>query len=271
MAITPSLRASTSEPSPVVKLLFLGTRGYIDARTRRHRMHASLLISRCGARVVVDCGEDWLTKIEQLRPSAIVLTHAHPDHAWGLRRGCPCPVYATAATWQRIDGFPIAARNRRVISCRRPAVIGGMEFVAYPVDHSLRAPAVGYRIGIDGRDIFYAPDLIAIPARRRALRHVQLYIGDGASLVRPIVRRRGRALIGHASIRTQIEWCAQERIPRAIFTHCGSAIVGADARDVAATVRGMGEACGVDVSVARDAMAIVLRPRARSGARAPSR
>ena len=68
-------------------LTFIGTRGEIDARTRRHRMHTSLLVSYHGARVMIDCGLDWLGKLERVDPSAIVLTHAHPDHAWGLKQG----------------------------------------------------------------------------------------------------------------------------------------------------------------------------------------
>ena len=41
---------------------------------------------------------------------------------------------------------------------------------------------------------------------------------------RPVVRRDG-ALIGHAPIRTQLEWCAREGVRRGVFTHCGSGIV----------------------------------------------
>ena len=73
-----------------MKLTFLATRGEIEARTRRHRMHTSLLVSHRGARVMIDSGLDWLGKLKRVDPSAIVLTHAHPDHAWGLKQGAPC-------------------------------------------------------------------------------------------------------------------------------------------------------------------------------------
>jgi ribonuclease BN (tRNA processing enzyme) len=69
-----------------MKLTFLGTRGKIEARTRRHRMHSSLLVSYRGAKVMIDCGLDWLGKIERPHPNSIVLTHAHPDHAWACKR-----------------------------------------------------------------------------------------------------------------------------------------------------------------------------------------
>ena len=67
-----------------MKLTFLGTRGEIEARTALHRMHSCLMVD---GRVLVDCGADWLGKISALCPQAIILTHAHLDHAGGLKRG----------------------------------------------------------------------------------------------------------------------------------------------------------------------------------------
>src|SRR5207237_9262168 len=99
-------------------LTFLGTRGEIKARTRRHRMHTSLLVSHRGARVMIDCGLDWLGKFKRVSPSAIVLTHAHPDHAWGLRNGPPSPVYARQQTWQSLQHYAI--QERRLSKDRTP-------------------------------------------------------------------------------------------------------------------------------------------------------
>jgi Metallo-beta-lactamase superfamily len=87
-------------PTTVVR--FLGTRGEIDVRSRCHRRHSSLLIQRNAARVMIDCGADWLDLLDAVSPTAIVLTHAHPDHAAGLARGASCPVFATKETWNLI-------------------------------------------------------------------------------------------------------------------------------------------------------------------------
>lgn len=239
-----------------MKLTFLGTRGYIEPRTRRHRMHAALRVAYRGRWVMVDCGEDWLGRLERLRPPAIVVTHAHPDHAGGLKRGAPCPVYATELAWRELERYPI--EERRTIEPRRPVAIRGLTFEAFPVEHSTRAPAVGYRIAAGRATIFYVPDLVYIPDRHDALAGVRIYVGDGATVERPLVRRRDGALIGHTPVRTQLTWCEKEGVPRAIITHCGKQIVGGDERKVAARVKALAEERGVDAEIAYDGLEVVV-------------
>ncbi len=129
-----------------MKLKFLGTRGEIEKRTRRHHMHTSLMISYRGADVMIDCGLDWLGKFEQLQPDAIVLTHAHPDHAWGLKNGAPCPVHAPQKTWETLTSCRV--EDRYLIKERTPTKICGVTFEAFAVEHSILAPAVGYRVKV---------------------------------------------------------------------------------------------------------------------------
>src|SRR5215471_3967248 len=103
--------------APGIELTFLGTRGEIDMRSRRHRRHSALLVCRADARIMIDCGADWLHLLPSLAPGAILLTHAHPDHAQGLARGAPCPVYATAETLTLLRNYPL--RERRTVLLRR--------------------------------------------------------------------------------------------------------------------------------------------------------
>jgi phosphoribosyl 1,2-cyclic phosphodiesterase len=237
-------------------LTFLGTRGNIDVRSRRHRRHTMTFVSYRGTEVLLDCGADWLGEFEALNPSAIVLTHAHSDHVDGLRRGAPCPVYSTDEVWQAIRRWAI--RNPRRLQRREPIRIGHLFFEAFPVVHSIRAPAVGYRITGGAATIFYVPDVLEIPDVGDALRRIKLYIGDGATIIRPIVRRRGPQPTGHASIAAQLDWCAREEVRHAIFTHCGTPVVknAAEAERQIATLAG---ARGVDAAVAHDGLQLVVR------------
>jgi phosphoribosyl 1,2-cyclic phosphodiesterase len=211
---------------------------------------------------MIDCGADWLKRLKTVAPAAIVLTHGHADHAFGLASGAPCPVYATEETWALIARYPLD--DRHVIAARKPFTIGGVRFEAFPVQHSLRAPAVGYRVSGGGVTFFYVPDLAAVLHRHEALGGIDLYVGDGATIVRSMVRMRGHVPIGHAPIAAQLAWCAKEGITRAIFTHCGSGIVKADTRRVEGRIRELGRTQGVEASVAYDGLALRLTKSGRA-------
>jgi phosphoribosyl 1,2-cyclic phosphodiesterase len=238
-------------------LRFLGTRGYTQAQAARHRRHSSLAISYHGRSVTIDCGEDWLGEVASWDAGAIVVTHAHPDHAWGLKDGAPCPVFATETSWERMEGFDI--RDRRVMPLRKPKEIEGITFEAFPVDHSSRAPAVGYRVTAGAVTIFCIPDVVWIRDREAALSKVKVYIGDGATIARSMVRKIDGHLIGHTPIRTQLTWCRKEGVPRAIFTHFGSEIVEGDEARVGARIRELAQERGIEADIAFDGMQVVLR------------
>lgn len=206
---------------------------------------------------MVDAGADWLGHLVEVRPRAIVVTHAHPDHAFGLKEGAPCPVWLPPAPREALRGYPI--EQPRDMPHRKLVEVEGIVFEAFPVEHSIRAPAVGYRITAGAVTVWYSPDVLHIPERAHALRDVRVYIGDGATLEKSFVRRRGKALVGHAPVRTQLTWCAKEGVSRAIITHCGSEIVESDESEIAARLKTMADERGVAASIAFDGMERVLR------------
>jgi phosphoribosyl 1,2-cyclic phosphodiesterase len=207
---------------------------------------------------MIDCGADWLHRLRIVAPTAIVLTHAHDDHAAGLAEGAPCPVYATKVTWKLLRHLPVA--DKRVIPLRNRMRIDGVQLCAVPVQHSIRAPAVGYRVSAQDCCLFYLPDVAELPTPSQALRRVDLYIGDGATVRRSMVRRKGRALVGHAPIVCQLDWCKKARVRHAIFTHCGSPIVRASAHAMDLAIAQLGREYGMDVRIAGDGERLSLHP-----------
>lgn len=211
---------------------------------------------------MLDCGTDWLDLLERLAPTAVVLTHAHADHAAGLAGGAPCPIYGTAQTLALLSDYPLD--ERRIVAPRRVMPISNLAFEAFPVEHSVRAPAVGYRILAGTSCFFYVPNV----ARIHDLHGAGLSIGDGASITRPIVRWQSGAMIGHSPITTQLGWCEQEAVPWAVFTHCGSEILRGDARALRNRVHRLGREHGVDARIAHDGLRLVVREHGTAGARA---
>jgi hypothetical protein len=152
--------------------------------------------------------------------------------------------------------YPI--HDCRPMPRQQSVTIGGITFKAFPVEHSVRAPAVGYRITVGENSFFYVPDVASIPNGLAALRGIDLYIGDGATIRRSMVRQRNGVSIGHAPIAAQLKWCEQQGVRRAIFTHCGSQIVRGHARHVDTIVRQIGCEHGIDARIAYDGLMLSI-------------
>jgi phosphoribosyl 1,2-cyclic phosphodiesterase len=212
--------------------------------------------------VLIDCGRDWLDGVPGFRPDAILISHAHDDHAAGLEKGAPCGVYASARAWRSMAAWPLEMRY--VVPARHPFALGGLLVEAWPVEHSVLAPAVGYRLTAASRRIFYVPDVACLPNPMAALSGVDLYVGDGATLHRPLIRRRGSLHIGHATIATQLRWCAAAGVTDAVFTHCGSVIVRSEPRDIDIALAAMAREHGVRARFAYDGLRITVLRRTRS-------
>lgn len=244
-----------------MKITFLGTRGYIEPQSDRHRRYTSALVGYRGGKVMIDCGAGWEERWHDIDPDALVVTHAHPDHAFALKAAAPpCPVHATEACWNSLGDCAVPDGRRRVLEPRSDREIAGIGFEPFPVLHSTRAPAVGYRIRAGRVIVFYVPDVAWIEDRAEAFDGIRLYIGDGATIRRDMIRKDKTTgePIGHATVSQQLTWCRKDGVERMIVTHCGSDIVR-NRRSAEREIRRLADERGVDVRIAHDGMEVVLR------------
>lgn len=147
---------------------------------------------------------------------------------------------------------------RYVVPPRHQFALAGVLIEAWPVEHSVLAPAVGYRVTAGSGRVFYVPDVAHLPNPAAALRDVDLYVGDGATFERSLIRWRGAVRIGHATIGTQLGWCAAAGVRQAVFTHCGSGIVRSPPREVAVALEAMGRDHGIRARFAYDGLRMTV-------------
>ena len=236
-----------------MKLHFYGTKGYVDESSSSHSGHSAFTIEADGFRLLCDFGENRLGLLEEIRPDAIFVSHAHPDHSWGLGEGTHAPVYASAITHDLTAKFPLG--DRIVLEPGKRVRVGPFRLTAFPVVHSTRCPGVAARLEVSGHVVVYSGDVVAFEAPAEALADARLYVGDGSTLTASLVRRQpGGALVGHTTVRAQLGWLAKAGVPRAVFSHFGTGPIelGDEALEAALTELAAERAPGCEVSAARD-------------------
>ncbi len=213
----------------MIKLIFLGTKGEIEESSPKHQYHSSLFVTVGETRLLIDHGQLHRYSLEELKPDAILVTHAHPDHYIWLKEDerTEAQVYLTRASYEY---GRFAPKNSRIIIPGEKFEIGPFECLAYGVIHSIRCPAVGYKITSEQKTFIYNSDLIDIVDKDSVLHRVDCYIGDGSAIKDNLIRRRGERLFGHTRITTQINWCKKYEINNIIFTHLGKETITDEAK-----------------------------------------
>ncbi len=211
------------------RLTFLGTRAEIEEKTENHYYHSSLLLQGFQPtpyRLIIDYGRIHAYDLSILKPDAILITHAHPDHyIWSVEEAnYAVPIYLTQETLSYGKFSPL---NPYVFSPYKTFPLGPFQILPYRVLHSINCPAVGFKIQLpDNLNLVYNPDLIDILTKENILPGVDYYIGDGSTIQTNLVRKKGEMFYGHTRIPTQINWCKKYGIKNIIFTHIGKDTLG---------------------------------------------
>lgn len=217
-----------------MKLEFPGTRGEIEEKSIKHKYHSSLIIREKNANILIDLGEKYSPYLEKEinNLDGILITHAHPDHyIWTIKEkdNIEIPVYLTDIT---LNYGRYRPKVFNIIEPDNKFLIKELTIKAYKVIHSLRCPAIGYKIA-NGKNIVYAPDIVDFKKdKENVFKNVDILVADGSSLNINMVRRRDGKLFGHAMVKTIIGWCKKYNIKELIITHCGKQIVLMDEKEL---------------------------------------
>jgi len=138
------------------------------------------LVATTRTRVLVDTGISCRQTFKRLKQagedpralSAIVITHEHSDHVYGLNvlaRKLEIPVFINAAThaaWERVLGDSSqekpALERRETFDSGRRFVIGDIEIFPFTIPHDAADP-VGFTLRGEGVKIAFATDLGYLP------------------------------------------------------------------------------------------------------------
>lgn len=198
-----------------------------EARYRRTR--ASILVEANDSHILIDTSQDFYQQMmanRVRRIDAIVYTHCHADHIYGLpdirsycrHQGGAIAIYASAETLEGIRGAfdyifdPPAFVGGGIPSVEthvldRTTMVAGVAVTPVPVEHGPLSGCLGVRIG----DTAYIPDVKRIPEGSLAL------LQGLDLLILNCLRLRPHG--GHLTLDESLEYVRLLEPRRALLTH----------------------------------------------------
>jgi len=197
----------------------------------------AVMLTHDRTRILFDAGPDLGKQLRRKTvylPHWCFITHAHPDHIWG------------------VDELP----KQTKIRLKEAAEADHWRVEPFTVDHSIIAPAVGYIFYSDHLKIVYSPDFLTIH-HPELLAGANLWLADGSIEIRDIVRGKERN-IGHQAMRKTILMANELNIPRVVFLHIGRLFKTRETVTTDLIRYAMAEGIDIQIEVAYDGMEIEL-------------
>jgi phosphoribosyl 1,2-cyclic phosphate phosphodiesterase len=202
-----------------------------DPRDKRTR--SQVLVNQA---ILLDAGPDTYTHlIKEAQPEkifAVFITHAHPDHTFGLwdidhlynKKG-KITLYSLEETFKIISqqGVALEKAIKSVAEPLKTLKLNRLQAILFPVKHAQKIPTVGVKLTEKDKSFAYIPDFAALPKESANLaKQLDVLVIDGSSL-----KKAGPKGWGHETISEGIALAKRLKAKSVYFTHIGHGNISA--------------------------------------------